>query len=124
MAVTAATSPSTRATATYHTIFVESVRVFYRAPLDELTSEATYEVHIAMRPESVGAVRDLLTEALAQASYPIREIEVFERALEMSEIVATLVNTAVDPAELDAVAAKLEQSPLVSYASWSSSSPE
>jgi hypothetical protein len=40
---------------------------------------------------------------------------------EAAEIVATLVSTAVDPVELDAVAGLLEQSPLVSFASWSSS---
>ncbi|VTZ28267.1 Protein MgtC (fragment) [Methylocella tundrae] len=54
----------------------------------------------------------------------MRQIEVFERSPEVSEIVATLVSTAVDPVELDAVAGALEQSPLVSYASWSSSSTE
>jgi putative Mg2+ transporter-C (MgtC) family protein len=93
-----------------------------RAPIHEQSSEATYEVLAAARPEYVGEVRDLLTEALEKASYPIREIEVFERAPEVSEIVATLISTAVDPAELDAVAGVVEQSPHVSYASWSSSS--
>jgi putative Mg2+ transporter-C (MgtC) family protein len=36
----------------------------------------------------------------------------------------TLVSTSVDPAELDAVAIALERSPLVSHATWSSSSGE
>ncbi len=44
-------------------------------------------------PESVGEVRDLLTEALEDASYPIRQIEIFERSPDLSEIVATLVST-------------------------------
>jgi putative Mg2+ transporter-C (MgtC) family protein len=75
-------------------------------------------------PETVGEVRDLLAEVLEKASYPIRQIEVVERSPEAAEIVATLVSTAVDPVELDAVAGELEQSPLVSFASWSSSSNE
>jgi putative Mg2+ transporter-C (MgtC) family protein len=95
-----------------------------RAPIDEMTSEAIYEVNVATTPESVGEVRDLLVTALEEASYPIRQIEVVERSPEVSEIVATLVSTAVDPVELDAVAGVLEQSPLVSYASWSSGSSE
>lgn len=100
------------------------VNAINRAPLDKQTSEATYEVHIVTHPENVGEVRDLLTETLEQASYPIREIEVSERSPDISEIVATLISTAVDPVELDAVAGVVEQSPHVSYASWSSSSTE
>ena len=100
------------------------VNAINRAPIDEQTSEATYEVHVATQPENVGKVRDLLTDALEQANYPIREIEVFERGPGVSEIVATLISDAVDPAELDAVAGLVEQSPYVSYASWSSSAPE
>lgn len=107
-----------------NTLLRPLVNAINRAPIDELTSEATYEVHVAARPESVGEVRDLLTEALEDASYPIRQIEIFERSPDLSEIVATLVSTAVDPAELDAVATVVEQSPLVSYASWSSGSTE
>jgi putative Mg2+ transporter-C (MgtC) family protein len=75
-------------------------------------------------PETVGEVRDLLAEVLEKASYPIRQIEVVERSPEATEIVATLVSTAVDPVELDAVDGVLGQSPLVSFASWSSSSNE
>jgi putative Mg2+ transporter-C (MgtC) family protein len=107
-----------------NTLLRPLVNAINRAPLDALGSEATYEMHVATHPESVGEVRDLLSEALEKASYPIREIEVFERAPEVSEIIATLVSTAVEPAELDAVASHVEQSPLVSYASWSSSSAE
>ena len=72
-------------------------------------------------PETVGEVRDLLAEVLEKASYPIRQIDVVERSPEAAEIVATLVSTAVDPVELDAAAGVLEQSPFVSFASWSSS---
>jgi hypothetical protein len=79
---------------------------------------------LAGNTETVGEVRDLLAEVLEKASYPIRQIEVVERAPEASEIVATLVSNAVDPVELDAAASVLEQSPLVSYASWSASSNE
>lgn len=95
-----------------------------RAPVDELQSEAIYEVHVVTQPDTVGEVRDLLADALDKASYPIRQIDVAERSPEATELIATLVSTAVDPVELDAVANVLEQSPLVSFASWSSTANE
>lgn len=95
-----------------------------RAPVDELQSEAIYEVHVVTQPDTVGEVRDLLADTLDKASYPIRQIEVAERSPEATELIATLISTAVDPVELDAVASVLEQSPLVSFASWSSRSNE
>jgi putative Mg2+ transporter-C (MgtC) family protein len=105
-----------------NTLLRPLVNAINRAPVDELSSEAIYEVRVVTEPETVGEVRDLLTEALEKASYPIRQIEVEERSPEATEIIATLVSTAVDPVELEAVAGELEQSPLVSFASWSSSS--
>ncbi len=107
-----------------NTLLRPFVNAINRAPIDERTSEATYNMHVTTSPENVGEVRDLLSETLEEASYPIRQMEVEERSPGVSEIVATLVSTAVEPAELDAVAAALEQSPLVSHASWSSSSTE
>lgn len=107
-----------------NTLLRPLVNAINRAPIDERQSEAIYEVHVVTAPETVGEVRDLLAEVLEKASYPIRQIEVVERSPEATEIVATLVSTAVDPVELDAVAGELEQSALVSFASWSSSSNE
>ena len=95
------------------------VNVINRAPMDEHLSEATYEVHVVTTPDTVGEVRDLLAAVLEKASYPIRQLEVEERSPKASELLATLVSTSVDPAELDAVATELEKSPLVSYATWS-----
>jgi putative Mg2+ transporter-C (MgtC) family protein len=105
-----------------NTLLRPLVNAINRAPVDELSSEAIYEVHVVTEPDTVGEVRDLMTEVLEKASYPIRQIEVEERSPEATEIIATLVSTAVDPVELEAVAGELERSPLVSFASWSSSS--
>src|SRR3984885_8535881 len=107
-----------------NTLLRPLVNVINRTPMDEQLSEATYEVHVVTTPETVGEVRDLLSEALEKASYPIRQIEVEERSPEASELIATLVSTSVDPAELDAVANALERSPLVSHATWSTESGE
>jgi putative Mg2+ transporter-C (MgtC) family protein len=107
-----------------NTLLRPLVNAINRAPVDELNSEAIYEIHVVTEPDTVGEARDLLTEALERASYPIRQIEVEDRSPDTTEIIATLVSTAVDPAELDAVASELETSPLVSFASWSSSANE
>ena len=95
-----------------------------RAPVDERSAEATYEVHVLTQAEHVGEVRDLLAEQLERANYPIKEIEVSEHGDDVTELAATLVSTAVDPAEMDGVISALEASPLVSHATWSSSATD
>jgi putative Mg2+ transporter-C (MgtC) family protein len=95
-----------------------------RAPMDERAAEASYEVHVLTSAEHVGEVRDLIAEQLEGADYPIRAIEVAERSDDVTELAAALVSTSVHPAELDAVVAALEASPLVSHASWSSSATD
>ena len=95
-----------------------------RAPMDEQSAEATYEVHVLTQAEHVGEVRDLLAEQLEEANYPVREIEVTERSEDVTELAATLISTAVHPEEMDAVVAALEASPLIAHASWSSSATD
>ena len=92
-----------------NTLLRPLVNAINRAPLDELSAEATYEVHVVSDPDKVGEVRELMTEVLEKASYPIRQIEVEDRSPESSELIATLVSTAVDPLELDTVAGELER---------------
>jgi putative Mg2+ transporter-C (MgtC) family protein len=107
-----------------NTLLRPLVDAINRAPVNERTSEATYEVHVLTTAAHVGEVRDQLIAALENASYPIREVEVSERSDEVTELAATLVSTAIEPAELDAVAATLEASPLVSYATWSATADD
>jgi putative Mg2+ transporter-C (MgtC) family protein len=107
-----------------NTLLRPLVNAINRAPVDERTSEATYEVHVTTDPEHVGEIRDQLVEALEKANYPIREVEVKERSDEVTELTATLVSTAIEPSELDAVADFLQSSPLVAHASWSSTTED
>jgi putative Mg2+ transporter-C (MgtC) family protein len=95
-----------------------------RAPMDEQSAEAIYEVHVLTQAEHVGEVRDLLAEQLERENYPVREIEVSERSDDVTKLAAALVSTSVHPAEMDAVIAALEASPLISHASWSSSAAD
>ena len=107
-----------------NTLLRPLVNAINRAPIDERTAEASFDVHAVTDPEHVAEVRDLLIETLERASYPVRDVEVVERSDELSELSATLVSTAIEPDELDAVAVELEKSRLVSHASWSSSAEE
>lgn len=90
-----------------------------RRPIDPAATEAEYRVHVVCRPDDVSDVRDLLDEALEHASYPVREIETLSDSDELVELAAILVSTAAEDAELDAVVAALERSPLVRDATWS-----
>jgi putative Mg2+ transporter-C (MgtC) family protein len=107
-----------------NTLLRPLVDAINRAPVNERTSEATYEVHVTTDAEHVGEIRDQLVEALEKASYPIRDVEVTERSDDVTELTATLVSTAIEPSELDAVADALQTSPLVSHASWSSTAED
>lgn len=82
-------------------------------------TEAKYIVHATCRPEDVSDVRDLLDAELDRASYPVREVETLSETDAQVELAAILVPTTADAAELDAVAAALEASPLVLSATWS-----
>ncbi len=89
-----------------------------RRPIVAEVTEAQYQVHVVCRPEAVSAVRDLLDAELDRASYPVREVETLSDSDEQVELAAVLVPTTANAAELDAVVAALERSPLVRSATW------
>eukprot|EP01037_Dinobryon_pediforme_P011907 gene11906-11999_t len=107
-----------------NTLLRPLVNAINRAPVDERQSEALYEVHIMTTSDYVGEARELLAEALENASYPVRQIEVVERSAEDTELIATLVSTAVNSGEMDIVTAELKRADFISFASWSASSNE
>lgn len=90
-----------------------------RRPIDPDVTEAKYAVHALCRPADVSEVRDLLDAELDRASYPVREVETLSGNEKQGELAAILVPTSAEEAELDAVVAALEQSPLILSATWS-----
>ena len=102
-----------------NTLLRPLVNAINRAPINESASEATYEVQTTTGPADVGPVRDLVVERLEAASYPVGSVEVVERGEDAVEIIATLVATAVEAAELDAVTNELARAPKVRHATWS-----
>ncbi|WP_018263243.1 MgtC/SapB family protein [Methylobacterium sp. WSM2598] len=101
-----------------NTLLRPLVNAINRIPIDERSTEATYEVRLTTEGDALGRTRDLLTERLEGANYPVSEVTVEEPAEGEVELVATLVSTAVDPAELDAVVVSLERAPGVRHATW------
>ncbi len=63
-------------------------------------------------------MRDLLVERLEAAHYPVSEVDVEERGEDEVEVVATLVSTAIEPEEIDAVIARLGAADGIRRATW------
>ncbi|WP_371420164.1 MgtC/SapB family protein [Tardiphaga sp.] len=101
-----------------NTLLRPLVNAINRAPLDARSSEVTYYVRLTVSPEVVSDMRERLQDALEAAKYPVGDVDVVELSETQQEIVATLVSTAVDPKELDAVMARLETYPGVRNATW------
>lgn len=101
-----------------NTLLRPLVNAINRRPLDERASEATYEFMLTVDAAVMGDMRELLAEKLEAAQYPVGDVNVIDRPGDVAEIVATLVSTAVDPRDLNAVAADLARRPGVRHATW------
>ena len=97
-----------------NTLLRPLVNAINRIPLDEKASEATYYFKLAVTTEALPDMRDRLVEKLESAKYPVADVDVVETGDDLLEIVAKLVSTAIDPAELEAVAADLRRR----HATW------
>jgi putative Mg2+ transporter-C (MgtC) family protein len=104
-----------------NTLLRPLVNMINRIPIDDRSTEATYEVSVISSREAMPQMRDLLVERLEAADYPVSDVEITDRGNNTVEIVATLVSTAVDPHEIEAVTSYLEQQKGVSDASWDGS---
>lgn len=101
-----------------NTLLRPLVNAIDRIPIDEQSSEASYDVLVTTDTSSVASVRDLLLEKLEAANYPVRDIKVVYRSGDTAEIMATLVSQSIEPDELDAVVAGLAAQPGVRHATW------
>ncbi len=90
-----------------------------RRPITSDVTEAKYSVHAVCLPRDVSDVRDLLDAELDRANYPVREVMALSDNEDQVELAAVLVPTTAEDAELDAVVAALEESPLILSATWS-----
>jgi putative Mg2+ transporter-C (MgtC) family protein len=102
-----------------NTLLRPLVNAIDRIPIDEKSTEASYDVLVTTDTGSVASIRELLLDRLEAANYPVREIDVVFRSADSAEIAATLVSQSIQPEELDAVVASLADQSGVRHATWS-----
>jgi putative Mg2+ transporter-C (MgtC) family protein len=101
-----------------NTLLRPLVNAINRAPMNESTTEAIYEIRLTTDAAHLDEARALLTAQLGLAKYPIRAIEVTERDPDTVELVATLVGTSANRDELERVRLALSAQPITENASW------
>jgi len=107
-----------------NTLLRPLVNAIDRIPLNEHTSEATYEISATTDSKRAAEVREFMNERLETASYPVRETKIVFHSDDNVEVGAVLVPLAVEPDELDAVVSVLSKMPGVSHATWTVSALE
>ncbi len=107
-----------------NTLLQPLVNRINRAPLHGSAVEAIFEISAMTTVEDAAPVRKALMGILQAAHYPVSDIELLDRPDGVTEVLATLVATAVDAKDLDGIVAKLEGVPAVSNASWSSTTED
>lgn len=107
-----------------NTLLRPLVNAIDRIPLNERTSEATYEISATTDSRRAAEIRDFMTERLDAASYPVRETKIVFHGGDNVEVSAVLVPLAAEPGDLDAVVADLSELPGVSHATWTVSALE
>jgi putative Mg2+ transporter-C (MgtC) family protein len=101
-----------------NTLLRPLVNAIDRIPINEQSSEASYDVLVTTDTSSVASVREILLEKLEAANYPVRDINLVYLSGDTAEIRATLVSQSIEPEELDAVVASLAVQPGVRHATW------
>jgi putative Mg2+ transporter-C (MgtC) family protein len=101
-----------------NTVLRPLVDAINRIPIEGRSVEATYSVTITTVPEAAGPMGDLLTEHLDAAQLPVAELDIVPRGEDRAEIVAKLVSTNVDAAELDTLTDHLAKVPGITHATW------
>jgi putative Mg2+ transporter-C (MgtC) family protein len=101
-----------------NTLLRPLVNAIDRIPLNEQSSEATYEVIVTTDAARAAALRQSVIEKLDHAKYPVRETKIIYRPENTVEIVALLVSSAVEPEELEAVISEIMRLPGVTHATW------
>lgn len=95
-----------------------------RIPLDARRSEVSYEVRLTVDTAALADLRDSLIDALDAAKYPASDVEEGPAGAGTSLLVAKLMATSVEPAELDAITDRLAALPGVRHATWESTTEE
>jgi putative Mg2+ transporter-C (MgtC) family protein len=102
-----------------NTLLRPLVNYINRLPIDTVSTEARYRVHVVADHRKVSDARDALDEALAKVGYPVLEVETLSETDMQVELAAVLAPSSADPAVLDGVVTELEKCASVYSATWS-----
>ncbi|UXM96143.1 MgtC/SapB family protein [Bartonella sp. HY329] len=107
-----------------NTVLRRLVNLINRIPLNEETGEATYEIRLTVNRDSAPELREKMVDLLEKAQYPVSDVEIYDLSGDRVELIATLVSTAIDKDEIEAVVNVLEKERNVHHANWESSTRE
>lgn len=107
-----------------NTLLRPLVGALERLPRDEEATEATYGVSVITGATVAAELRSKVSSLLEAAKFPIDEVEIQDRPDGTAELRATLVNTSVRVAELNAAVARLRHLPGVTSADWTRSAAD
>ncbi|OWY38781.1 methyltransferase [Xenophilus sp. AP218F] len=107
-----------------NTLLRPVVNSINRRPLDDDSSEVTYQLCVIVSREEQKRALALVSDLLDKANYPIADLDVEAFGDDEVELTATLLATAVDSAELDRIAGGLSGQPYISQAYWNASTSE
>jgi putative Mg2+ transporter-C (MgtC) family protein len=107
-----------------NTLLRPVVNAINRKPLTNISTEVTYEVFVVAGLTAQTEARHALEKALIQAELPLREMKVEPFGAENIQIVATLLPTSLDTAELSRLVAGLSIVTAIHQVYWNSSTEE
>ena len=107
-----------------NTLLRPVVNSINRKPLDEKTSELTYQLCVITSGEEQKHALAMLETLLEGANYPLGDLDVQPFGDDDVEMTATLLSTSVDSATLDRIAARLTAEPYIKQAFWNPSTTE
>ncbi|WP_035059340.1 MgtC/SapB family protein [Andreprevotia chitinilytica] len=95
-----------------------------RKPIDDRSSEVTYQLCVIVTDEQQKLALALLETLLEQANYPLGDLDVEPFGEDAVEITATLLSTSANSDDLDAITRQLLAESYVQQAFWNPSTTE
>ncbi len=107
-----------------NTLLRPVVNSINRTPIDDQSSEVTYQLHVIVAHEEQRFAMITVEHLLDHAEYPLAHIDVESFNDDDVEITATLLSTSAESEALDRITARLNDKSYVKQAFWNSSITE
>ena len=107
-----------------NTLLRPVVNTINRTPINDETSEVTYQLHVIVENDEQKHAMVTLEHLLDHAEYPLAHLDVESFNEHEVEITATLLSTSAKSEVLDRITARLVEKPYVKQAFWNPSTTE